>query len=341
MMAMDPVEVLITVPFSEGLLNNLREVSPRLKIHVHPARRPEDIPADLWQRVEVLYTDRVLPAINQAPNLRWVQFHYAGIDNALDSPLLEKQDLVVTTLSGAASPQMAEFALTLLLALGHHFPDLFNNQSKAEWPRDRLERFRPVELRGSTVGLVGYGSIGREIARLLQPFQVNILAIKRDVLHPQDPGYMPHGLGDAEGNLFYRLYPIQALRSMLKECDFVVLTLPLNPETRGMITAADLEAMKPNAFLVNIGRGGIIDQNALINILQERRIGGAAIDVFSDEPLPPNSPFWKLPNAIITPHIGGISLHYNERAVALFVENLKRYVSGASLLNRFDTQKGY
>jgi phosphoglycerate dehydrogenase-like enzyme len=340
-MAMDPVEVLITVPFSEGLLDNLREISPRLKIHSHPARRPEEIPVDLWQRVEVLYTDRVLPGINQAPNLRWVQFHYAGIDYALDSPLLEKQDLIVTTLSGAASPQMAEFALTMLLALGHHFPELFINQTKAEWPRDRFDRFRPVELRGSTVGLVGYGSIGREIARLMQPFQVKILATKRDVLHPQDTGYMPHGLGDADGNLFYRLYPIQALRSMLKECDFVVLTLPLNSHTRGMITAADLEAMKPNAFLVNIGRGGIIDQNALINILQERRIGGAAIDVFSDEPLPPNSPFWKLPNAIITPHIGGISLHYNDRAIALFVENLRRYVSGAALLNRFDAQKGY
>lgn len=340
-MNIQPVEVLITVPFTDNQLDLLRDISPRLRINSYPARRPEEIPNDIWARTEILYTDRVLPALNQAQNLRWLQFHYAGIDFALDSPLLQKSDLVVTNLSGAAAPQMAEYAVSMMLALGHHLPDLIDNQDKSEWPRDRSERFRPLELRGSTVGLVGYGSIGREIARLLQPFQVKILAIKRDVMHPQDNNYTVENLGDPDGNLFHRLYPIQALRSMLKECDFIVIALPLNQHTRGLIKADDLAAIKPGAYLIYFGRGGIVEQPALLSALQDRRIAGAAIDVFAEEPLAPNSPFWKLPNAIITPHIAGVSMNYNERAAVLFAENLKRYLSGAALLNRFDLQRGY
>lgn len=335
------IEVLVTVPFSEAQLQQLREISPRLHIDSRPARKPEDIPADVWARTEVLYTDRVLPPPNQAPNLRWIQFHLAGIDFALDSPLLQKPEIAVTTMSGASAPQMAEFALTMMLALGHRLPDLMSNQAKAEWPRDRFDRFRAVELRGSTVGLVGYGSIGRELARLLQPFNVKILAAKRDVMHPQDSGYMPEGLGDPEGNLFTRLYPIQALKAMIKECDFVVVTLPLNMHTRGLITGADLQAMKPTAYLIDIGRGGVVDPGALMAALAEKRIAGAALDVFAEEPLPNTSPLWKLPNVILSPHISGSSVKYNERAIAMFSENLKRFVSGAALLNKFDPQKGY
>lgn len=331
----------MTVPFSESILDDLNSISPRLHFHTQTAKRPEDISADIWQKAEILYTDQVLPNPAQTPNLRWVQFHYAGIDFAAGSPLLQKPDLTVTTLSGAAAPQMAEFALTMLLALGHHLPYFGANQGKGEWPRDKNERLRPLELRGSTVGLVGYGSICRELARLLQPFQVTILASKRDVMRPQDTGYMAAGLGDPEGNLFHRLYPIQALRSMLKECDFVVVALPLNDSTRGLITAAELAAMKPGAFLVDVGRGGIIEPGALLSALQDRKLGGAALDVFVEEPLQPNSPFWKLPNTIITPHIAGLSQFYNQRAAELFAENLKRYLSGDALMNRFDPQQGY
>jgi phosphoglycerate dehydrogenase-like enzyme len=246
-----------------------------------------------------------------------------------------------TTLSGAAAPQMAEYALTMMLMLGHRLPDLAGYQARADWPRDRWERFRPLELRTSTVGLVGYGSIGREIARLLRAFGAMVLATKRDVMHPQDTGYIIPGLGDPAGDLFHRLYPPQAVRSMIKECDFVVVAAPLTPETRGMIGAAELASMKPSAYLISMARGGIVDQAALLNVLQEKRIAGAALDVFAEEPLPANSPFWKLPNVIVTPHISGLSAHYNQRAIDLLVENLKRYVTGSPLLNRFDPQKGY
>ena len=128
---------------------------------------------------------------------------------------------------------------------------------------------------------------------------------------------------------------------MIKECDFLVVTAPLTAETRGMIGAAELAAMKPTAFLINMARGGVVDQPALLTALQERRIAGAALDVFSEEPLPSNSPFWKLPNVIITPHVGGMSMYYNQRAIDLFLENMRRYLTGAPLLNRFDLQRGY
>ena len=335
------IEVLVTIPFQEYQIAQLKEISPRLRVQVLPVRKPEEIPPDVLARAEVLYTDRVLPAPELLPNLRWVQFHYAGVDFAVDAPLLKKPDLLVTTLSGAAAPQMAEYALTMILALGHRMLDLQYAQNRAEWPRDRWERFRPAELRDSTVGIVGYGSIGREIARLVRAFGARVLAAKKDAMHPADSGYTIPGLGDPTGDLFHRLYPAQALRSMMKECDFVVIAVPLTPETRGMIGAAELAVMKPSAFLVHIARGGVVDQNALISVLQERKIAGAALDVFPEEPLPSNSPLWRLNNVLLSPHIAGISTRYDERAMHLFVENMKRYLNNAELLNRFDLHRGY
>jgi phosphoglycerate dehydrogenase-like enzyme len=338
---MDPVRVLITIPFPEDLVEQLRRVSPRLEINSLPAHRPEDISPDTWEHIEVLYTDRILPDPTQVPNLRWVQFHFAGIEFALESPLLKKKEIQATTLSGAAAPQMAEFALAMMLALGRRLPALFENQKDAGWPRDRWERFSPQELRNSTVGILGYGSIGREIARILQPFRLTILAIKRDVMHPQDTGYIQPGLGDPEGNLFRRLYPPEAIGSMLKECDFVIDVLPYSKDTVNLIGEKELAQMKPSAFLISLGRGGTVNINALVSALQERRIAGAALDVFTEEPLPPGSPLWHLPNVIITPHIGGMSTRYYQRAIDLFASNLARYLEGAPLYNRFDPDHGY
>ncbi|MGE5224380.1 MAG: D-2-hydroxyacid dehydrogenase [Omnitrophica WOR_2 bacterium] len=336
-----PVEVLITLPFSEELLSQLRGVSNRIKITVFKANKPEEIPDELWAHTEVLYTNRVLPTSEQAPNLRWIQFHWAGIDHAAGAPILQKPDISVTTLSGAAASQLAEYALMMMLALGHKLPDLIANQKKAEWPRDRWERFNPVELRGSTVGIVGYGSIGRQIARLLQEFGATVLAVKRDAMHPEDTGYTPEGMGDVAGDLVSRLYPPQAIRSMFRECDFVVLTIPLTKETRHLIGAEELAALKPTSFLIDISRGDVIDPAALLAVLRDRKIAGAALDVFPEEPLPPDNPLWKLPNVVITPHISGNTPYYDQRSVVLFAENLHRYLAGLPLYNRYDPQKGY
>lgn len=334
-------EVLSTIPFTETQQGVLQKISPQLHFTIQAARRPDEISNDQWARTEVLYTDRILPAVNLAPRLKWVQLHFTGIDFASDSPLVRRPGVITTHLSGAAVPQMAEYLLMMLLALGHRLPDAIANQQHAEWPRDRWERFSPRELRGSTVGLVGYGSVNREVARLLQGLEVTILAAKRNAMEPRDGGYTIPGLGDPDGNCFSRLYPFQALKSMLKDCDFVVVMVPLTPQSRSLMGAAELAAMKSTAYLIHAGRGGVVDQPALLEVLQDRRIGGAALDVFSEEPLPPASPFWKLPNVLITPHIGGISPNYLNRAVDLFATNLGRYVKGEPLFNQLDLDQGY
>ena len=336
-----PVEVLITLPFTDEIVNSLSNVSPRLKITVVKARKPDEISAEIWGRTEVLYTSRVIPSPEQAPKLRWIQFHWAGIDHALEAPILRQPETQVTTLSGASASQMAEYAVLMMLALGHKLPELSACQRRSEWATDRWDRFNPFELRLSTVGIVGYGSVGRQLARLLHTFGAKVLATKRDAMHPEDSGYTPEGLGDPNGDLAHRLYPPQAIRSMLKECDFVVVTVPLSPQTRGLLGPEEMAALKPSAYLIDISRGGVVDSNALLNALRDRKIAGAALDVFAEEPLPPDSPFWKLQNVILTPHIAGYSPHYDDRAASLFAENLQRYISGLPLYNLIDLERGY
>ncbi len=335
--------VLITVPFDEKLLDSLRAISSQLEIHTVEARTAEDVPPEIWQRADVLYTAGVLPSPEQAPNLKWIQFHFAGVDRVTRSPILHHEGIVTTTLSGVHAPQMGEYILMMLLALGHKLPAMIQMKASRAWPRAREQRLRmvPVELRGSTVGIAGYGSIGREVARLLQPFGATVLAIKWDAMTTEDKGYTQEGLGDPQGHLPLRIYPFQALKSMLRECDFLVVAVPLTPETRGLIGVAELAEMKETAYLVDVSRGGVIDHEALIQALKTGEIAGAALDVFPEEPLPEDSPLWELPNVLLSPHIAGASPHYHRRAVRLFTENLGRYLNGEPLLNRVDLERGY
>ena len=336
-----PVDVLITLPFTTSLVKPLQEVSPLLRITVHPAKNVSEVPDELWARCEVLYTDHVIPDPELAPNLKWIQHHYAGLDPTVGFTPVDRPNVTVTTLSGAATSQIAEYVLSMLLAFGRQLPALAAQQRKAEWPKDRWERFKPRELRTSTIGIVGYGSIGRQVARLLREFGATVLATKNDAMHPIDSGYTPEGMGDPNGDLVHRLYPAQAIKSMLKDCDFIVITVPLTDKTRGLVNADVLSVCKPTAYLIDVARGGIVDHTALIKALNEHRLAGAALDVFPEEPLPKKSPLWELPNVIITPHIAGVSGQYDERAMALFAENLSRYMADLPLYNIFNSQKGY
>jgi len=335
------INVLVTIPFPDRLKNILSAVSSRLEITVRKARSADDIPVELWRQTDVLYSGGILPAPEQAPNLRWIQFHFAGIDHQVNSPILQQPGIIATTLSGAHAPQMGEYVLMMMLALGHKLPDMLALKDKPDWPRDRFQRFLPTELRGCTVGIVGYGSIGREVTRLLQPFGVTVLAAKRNAMQPQDSGYTLEGLGDPAGDLPRRIYPFQALKSMIAECDFLVVAVPLTPETNGLIGVEELEAMKPGTFLIDVSRGSVIDHIALIRALKDKKIAGAALDVFPEEPLPKDSPLWKFPNVILSPHIAGLSPDYDQRAVALFAENLRRFLSGEPLHNQVDIVRHY
>ncbi len=335
------VEILITFPLSEDLINKIRDVSPQLKITILPAKSTLEIDEEVWKKTEILITERVIPSSEKAPALQWIQFNYAGIDFALNEEIFQKRSLQVTTLSGAAAPQVAEFVLTMMLALSHKLPSILKFQMNHEWPPDRFSRFTPREIRSSTVGLVGYGSISREIARLLTPFGVKILACKNNVMQTQDDGYQIAGLGDPNGDLFTRLYPYQAIKSMIKECDFIVVTVPRTKETYHMIAEEELSVLKPTAYLVDVSRGGVVKNSALKAALQEKKLSGAVLDVFEQEPLLKDHPMWDTPNLIISPHIAGVSLYYNERSANLIIENLKRYLNNTTLLNTFNPDVGY
>lgn len=335
------IKVIVTMPFPEELVVKLESVSPRLDVEVIKAREVDDISKGSWSTVEVLYTNVVVPPVEIVPNLKWIQFHWAGVNHVAEEPLLQQTSVIATTLSGANATQMGEYILMMMLALGHNLPDMIDHQRQKEWPKDRWERFSPLELRESTVGIVGYGSIGRQTAKLLHPFGTKVFATKRDVKEPVDAGYTVDGFGDPQGDYVHRLYPAQALRSMTQECDFLVITVPLTGETRNLIDSEVFGVMKPTSYLVDASRGGIVDHDALIEALQNKRIAGAALDVFPEEPLKESSPLWEFPNVIISPHIAGDTPYYDERAVDLFVENLNRYLEGEPLLNQYKSGNGY
>jgi phosphoglycerate dehydrogenase-like enzyme len=332
--------VLMTVRFPDPLLQRIRAVSPHLRVEVHPAASSAELPANVLGDVEILYTVRALPDPEDAPSLRWIQLHYAGVDHVADHPLL-RGDVQVTTLSGAAVAQMVEYVMMGILGLGRRLPRLERDRADKRWAENRFERFRPLDLEGSTVGIVGYGSVGREVARLCRAFGAHVLATKRDLRRLGEDGYALEGHGDPQSDLPDRLYPPQALGSMAAECDFLVVAVPLTPETRGLIGRTVFQKMKPTACLIDVSRGGVVDHSALIEALSEKRLGGAALDVFPIEPLPATSPLWEMPNVILSPHIAGASGRYFEQATSLFASNLQRYLTDQPLLNRFDPQRGY
>ncbi|MBN1231689.1 MAG: D-2-hydroxyacid dehydrogenase [Anaerolineales bacterium] len=334
-------EVLIAFNISEKRAKKIEEQFPSINLHVVPAKTAEEIPDDLWEKTEVLYTENVFPVQSKAPALRWIQLNWAGIDGFTDIPILYDKRISVTNMSGANAIQVAEFIIAMILALGHHIPKLIANQKESEWPKDKWQQLQPVELFGSTVGIIGYGSIGRQVARLSHSAGASVLATKKDMMNPKDTGYTPENVGDPEGDYFQRLYPVQAVSSMVSDCDFVVVTTPLTKETTGLVNEKVLQKMKSSAFLIDISRGGIVNHNALIDALKNGVIAGAALDVFPEEPLPEDSPLWKMDNVIISPHNSGNSKEYMKRAVDLFSENLSRYLDKTPLYNVVNLEKGY
>ena len=229
----------------------------------------------------------------------------------------------------------------MLLAFGRQLPALSAGQKKAEWPKDRWERFKPRELRTSTVGIIGYGSIGRQIARLLREFGATVLATKNDAMHPIDSGYTPEGMGDPNGDLVHRLYPAQAVKSMVKDCDFVVVCVPLTDRTRGLINADVLAACKPTAYLIDISRGGIVDHAALIKALNEHKLAGAALDVFPKSRCQKKAHCGRCLTSSSRRTLQASARTMTNVPMGLFAENLSRYIADLPLYNVFDFKKGY
>lgn len=343
---MDPIFVLGTMSFPDELLNLLREVSPRLAVVQHNAASADEIPSQLWDQVEVLYTLSAAPDPARTPRLRWVQLHSAGVDHVLDTPLWQS-DVIITTTSGIHAPNMAEYVLMMMLAFAHRLPRMLEYQARTEWPSQRWSKFVPQELRGATVGVIGYGSIGREIGRLAHVFGMRVLGMRsggaeRPLNYEPSKGeYTVPDLANQPGAKPDRLYTPDQWKEMLAECDYVVLTVPYTTATHHLIDQRALQAMKPTAVLVNVARGAVVDEAALIQALREGGIAGAALDVFEQEPLPADSALWTMDNVIISPHVSGFTPRYDERATALFAENLRRYLAGEPLLNQVKRGRDY
>jgi phosphoglycerate dehydrogenase-like enzyme len=265
----------------------------------------------------------------------------AGIDHIHGTPLWHTA-LPIASANGAHLPHLPEYVLTMLLAWAHRLPELLDLQARAHWfPGKDIHQLWPRPVPGRTLGIVGYGAIGREIARMAKAFGMRILATRRAGGSLRYEGYSPPGLGDPEGSLPEAWFTLAELPALLRQSDYVVLGVPLLAQTRHLIGAAELAHMQPHALLINIGRGSLIDQDALLAALQQKRIGGAVLDVTTPEPLPPEHPLWRQENVIITPHMAGHIEHHFDNVVDLFAENLRRYLAGEPLLNLVVRELGY
>jgi phosphoglycerate dehydrogenase-like enzyme len=259
--------------------------------------------------------------VRETAGLRWIHSIGAGVDHVL-FPFLTESDIVLTNASGVYDVPVAETVLAYMLLVVKRLLESLGQQRAHRW-----HKLDPRELWGLTIGILGLGSIGAEVARLARAFGMRVVATRR---HPEQ--------GAEATDL---VLPLDRLHDLLAQSDFVVVAAPLTRETHHLIDAQALAQMKPDAWLINIARGAVVDEVALVRALQEGSIGGACLDVFEEEPLPENSPLWDLPNVIITPHSSGNSPHREERAAELFLENLRRYMAGEPLLNVVDKRAGY
>jgi len=340
------VHVLSVLNLSEKHLARLRAVSPRLVVEQRPVSpdqgylaRPEEFTRVLSPEVEILYGHNAPFDLSLTPELRWLQVNSAGVDFLRETPLW-RSEITITSANGIHAIQIAEYVLTMLLAHVHHLPTTMRWQAQSDWSPNRSKLFTR-ELRGRTLGILGYGAIGREVGRLAAAFGMRVLATKRRERPATFDGWTPVGTGDPDGSIPERFYDLDELHTMLPECDMVLLALPLSPQTHHLLGKPEFALMRPHALLVNIGRGPLLDHDALIETLQAGHLGGVALDVTEPEPLPSSSPLWQLEKVIITPHISGLSAYYDDRIVEMFSENLRRYLANEPLVNQVSRVLGY
>jgi phosphoglycerate dehydrogenase-like enzyme len=271
----------------------------------------------------------------EARKLRWIHSPAAALHGVL-IPEVVASDVLVTNSSDVYGSSVSEHAMAMLLAMARHLPSSMRYQQRHEWAQERLWMESPQfhGLDGAVLGLIGVGAIGREIARRALAFGMRICAVRE---HPE------RGLDflDSPASSRVELHGFDQLDSVVENANYLVLAAPVAPRTRGLMSAQRIARMKPNAYLINVSRGALVDEAALIEALRNRRIAGAALDVFRHEPLASDSPLWELPNVLITPHIGALTDTVWERHYSLLSENLRRYMAGQPLLSLANKNEGY
>jgi phosphoglycerate dehydrogenase-like enzyme len=282
------------------------------------------------RNAEIVFTISLRPdQFALARRLRWIHAPTAAVHQFLFPELLNS-DVILTNSTDVHGPVVAEHVIALIFALAKKIPQAVFFQQKRIWGQEAIwnEGPRPREIAGATVGLIGVGSIGREVARKAAALGMRVIAVRE---HPEKG--RPEGVSEV-------FSPAQ-LDVVLGQADYVVVAAPLIPATEGLINAARLAVMKPDAYLINVGRGRQVDESALVAALRNRRIAGAALDVFDEEPLPAESPLWGLENLLITPHTAGLTEKLWRRHYELFSGNLRRYVRHQPLRFVVDKQRGY
>ncbi|TVZ05981.1 D-2-hydroxyacid dehydrogenase [Trebonia kvetii] len=315
-----------SVVYEPGLLP-----APRYQCdHTGPARNlsPNDVARwrELTARADVFFDfDWLDPAemANHSKGLRWIQATSAGIGGFMQRTGLDKSGLTVTTAGGIHSVPLAEFALTGALYFTKGIPELRQRQQARHW-----ERYTTRQLAGQRALVVGLGGMGRQVVATFAALGVAVTGLGRDGGRYDVPGL---------SRLIYR----DELDAALTDTDILILCCPLTPETEGLIGRAQLDRLPPHAVLVNIARGQVVDQDALIDALANGRLGGACLDVFTKEPLPADSPLWGMDNVLVSPHSASTVATENERLTDLFLDNLKRFQAGQSLRNLYQSSRGY
>ncbi|MFC1984384.1 D-2-hydroxyacid dehydrogenase [Chloroflexota bacterium] len=347
---MDTINVLIATKLEEVFQRQIADVDRRVKVYdaadlinaewvrepgIEASAEAHKELDGLLREAEIIVLSRpprelshhsstLSDLLSRATNLKWIQYTGAGMDRMAILGLLDG-NFTVTNASGNSAVPIAEYVLCVMLMFARKALLYFLNKQEKRW-----DRYTSSELMGKTLGIVGLGSIGQEVARRAKAFGMRLVATKRSSVG-SEPAVM---MAD-------KVYPRQDLLEMLAECDFVVISAPLTRETAGMIGERELKAMKPSAFLINIARGGLIDEAVLIRALKEGWIAGAGLDVFQREPLPTESELWEMPNVIISSHNSGTTGMNSVRLTGLFCENLKRYIAGQPLLNVVSQERGY
>ena len=343
-MSGERVVVAIATPLDAGLVARIQAVDERLDVRYQPDLLPPvRFPCDhrgvesflrtgeqemrwgiMIAEAEVLFglprisATGLAKAVWAGERLRWVQATAGGADEqvrAADLTVAELDRVMITLPVGVHAGPLAEFAILGVLAFTKNLPRLLADKQARRW-----DHYPVAELADTTMLVLGLGSVGTEVARLAKALGMRVIAVNRT--------------GHSDSPYVDEVRPARFLADLLPVAHSVVVTLPLTEQTRGMIDAAAIERMHSGAVLVNIGRGGVVDEPALVEALEQGRLAGAALDVYATEPLPPDSALWELPNVLLSPHTAGLSVHENERIVALFCENLRRYLAGEDLLGR-------
>lgn len=330
------MRLLLDTALRPETVERLRALSPALEVVDASGDPSFDVDGLLDPGVEIIVGSRAPTDLTQVPGLRWLQLRSAGVDHLAADPPWAK-GVLVTNARGVFAIPIGEYVTGAILRIHQPLAAWSTDQAVHRWPPSDDQRVATL-ARGGMAVIVGYGSIGREVARQLHALGLQILAVKPRPELRTDPSFRVPGTGDPDGSIPSRIVGVEALADVAHEADYLVLTLPLTPGSRGLVGRKVLAALPPRAWLINVSRGALVDEPELVEALRAGRLAGAVLDVASHEPLSPDSQLWDAPNLTITPHVSGATLEFLDDLV---VENVRRYLAGEPLLNPIDPNRGY